>query len=250
MSYKYTTKEFIEKAIKIHGNKYNYDKVNYINNNTKVVITCNKHNREFEQTPANHLHGSGCPDCANELRSEIKRAPLENLIEKAKKIHGDKYDYSKIEYVNYNKKVEIICPIHGSFFQSLRHHITRGHGCPNCNGGISLTTEQFIKKAKKIHGDKYDYSKSNYINANTPVEIICKTHNESFWQTPHTHITGKGGCPKCSGIGASKLEEEIENYLYLNNIIYEEQYTWDWLVYDRNQRVDFYLPEYCSVIEC
>ena len=204
--HKLTKEEFISRAKEIHKDKYDYSKVNYINNSTKVTIVCKTCGKSFEQAPGAHLRGQGCPNCANESRSRDKRMSLEKVISKAKEVHKDKYDYSKItNYKNCNEKVEIVCPIHGSFFQDIKHHVFRGHGCPECNGGVLQTREEFIAKAVAIHGNKYDYSKVVYVNAITPVEIICKTHNKSFWQTPHTHITGKGDCPDCAGIGSSKL---------------------------------------------
>jgi Zn-finger nucleic acid-binding protein len=247
------TNEFIQKSKEIFGeDTYDYSKTVYVDKNTKVTIICKKHNREFKQTPSQHLKGAqGCEDCLNEFRSEQKRMSDETVISRAREIHGDKYDYSKMKYKNCLDPVEIICPIHGSFWQSIRHHVLRGHGCPQCNGGVLQTREEFIKKAEELHGvGKYDYSKVIYVNAITNVEIICPRCNKSFWQTPHNHLSEKAGCPQCSGIGTSKLEEEIESYLITNNISYNSQYSWDWLVFNRAQKVDFYLPDYGVVIEC
>ena len=121
-----------------------------------------------------------------------------SFIEKAKQIHGDKYDYSKVEYVNSHTKVCIICPKHGEFWQTPNNHThkTNPKGCPSCNGTKKLTTKEFIEKAKKIHGNKYDYSKVEYINNLTKVCIICPKHGQ-FWQTPNKHLTGCN-CPFCS----------------------------------------------------
>ena len=195
-----TTKEFIAKAKAVHGDKYDYSKVNYVDCNTKVTIICPTHG-EFEQAPRTHLSGRGCPDCAKQ------RMTTEEFIEKAKKVHGDKYDYSKVKYVNKDTKVTIICPTHGEFEQNPRSHLT-GKGCPACGGSRKVTTEEFIKKARKVHGDKYDYSKVDYVNNNTKVTIICPTHGE-FEQKPSGHLTGRG-CPYCSGKKKLTTEEFIE----------------------------------------
>lgn len=244
MSKLVTKEEFIKRSNKIHNNKYDYSNVKFNTIQDYITIICPIHG-EFIQRASNHLYNDdGCPSCSGN-----KRLTTQEFISRAREVHGNKYNYDKVEYKNSENKVEIICPIHGSFWQSYRHHILRGHGCPDCNGGILQTSEDFIKKAISTHGNKYNYSKVNYINAITPVEIICSVHG-SFWQTPHTHITGKGGCPKCAGKGSSKLEEETKQYLDFYNIVYEEQYTWNWLKYDRFQHVDFYLPEYNSAIEC
>lgn len=188
------TEEFIKKAKGIHGDKYNYTKVNYIDCNTKVCIICPEHG-EFWQSPRCHLRGRGCSLC-----SKNKKLTTEEFIKRSREIHGDKYDYSKVNYVNNHTKVCIICPEHGEFWQKPMSHLN-GHGCvkcytKDCANRFSLTTKEFIKKAKDIHGDKYDYSKVNYVNSYTKVCIICPEHGE-FWQDPHTHLSGCG-CKECS----------------------------------------------------
>lgn len=87
------------------------------------------------------------------------------------------------------------------------------------------TTQEFIEKAKKIHGNKYDYGKVNYVNNKTKVCIICPEHGE-FWQTPRAHICKQHGCPKCN---ESRLERDIRILLTTNSIRYETEKTWDWL---------------------
>ena len=124
----------------------------------------------------------------------MKKLSTEEWIQKAKKVHGDKYDYSKVKYYNAHTKVCIICPIHGEFWQTPASHLM-GNACPKCGGKTKLNTDKFIHRAKEIHGDKYDYSKVEYINATTKVCIICPIHGE-FWQTPAKHLSGKG-CKKC-----------------------------------------------------
>ena len=182
--------KFIEKAKKIHGDKYNYSKVEYINAKTKVCIICPEHG-EFWQTPNKHLCGCGCPYCAGKNKNK------ELFLKKAKEIHGNKYDYSKVEYVNWNTKVCIVCPEHGEFWQTPEKHINQQHNCPLCSHRVKLTTEEFIKRARQKHGDKYDYSKVEYINCSTKVCIICPEHGE-FWQNAGLHLYGKG-CSKCNG---------------------------------------------------
>jgi protein-arginine kinase activator protein McsA len=118
----------------------------------------------------------------------------ERFIIKANEKHGEKYDYSKLEYVDAHTKVCIICPKHGEFWQTPNSHLN-GCGCPKCGGNKSLTTEEFIEKAKQIHGEKYDYSKVEYVNANTKVYVICPIHGE-FWVTPANHLRERG-CSQC-----------------------------------------------------
>ena len=239
-----TTENFIKRAMEVHGNKYDYSKVEYINNKTKVCIVCPEHG-EFWQTPVKHINRKhGCPKCRGLYKT------INEWVEYAIQIHGDKYDYSKFHYLNIDTKSTIICPEHGEFQQSLYKHIHQKQGCPICankhrNDNNKLTNEKFITKAKEIHGNKYDYSKVNYVNNCTKVCIVCPEHGE-FWQTPHNHLQSKG-CPICN---ESKLENEISNFLEINNINYEREKTFDWLKSKYKLRLDFYLPDYNIAIEC
>ena len=219
------TEEFIEKAKKVHGDKYDYSKVEYINSYTKICIICPKHG-EFYQKPNNHLNGYGCKLCGQDNRKQKISLTTEEFIEKAKKVHGDKYDYSKVEYINNHTKVVIICPKHGPFYQEPGAHLN-GHGCikcfsDSCVKNFSLTTEKFIEKAKKVHGDKYDYSKVEYINSETKVCIICPEHGP-FWQTPHGHLKGNN-CPNCN-----KLSQE--EFINRSNKIHHNKYDYSKVEY-------------------
>ena len=237
----YNTKSFIEKARKVHGDKYDYSKVEYKGCCVKICIICKEHG-EFWQTPNGHLKGCGCKKCSVDKQT----CSTENFVRKAKLIHGNKYDYSKAEYVNAKTKICIICPIHGEFWQIPNDHLC-GKGCKKCGlKSLSLsktkTTEEFIEDAKRIHGDKYDYSKVKYVGCFDKVCIICKEHGE-FWQTPNDHLCGKG-CPVCR---ESKMEMLVENILTENNIVFERQKKFDWLGL---QSLDFYLPKHKIGIEC
>ena len=202
-----TKEEFIKKSKLVHGDKYDYTKVNYVNNKTKVCIICPEHG-EFWQRPESHLSGKGCKKCSGLKSSQKQRKSIDKVIKEFREIHGDKYDYSKVNYINNITKVCIICPEHGEFWQTPSNHL-KGKGCPSCYGNKKSSTEEFIKKAKQIHGDKYDYSKVEYKNADTKVYIICPEHGE-FWQTPYKHIIRKQGCITCSGKKQLNTEEFIK----------------------------------------
>lgn len=130
-----------------------------------------------------------------------KKLTKETFIEKARLVHGCKYDYSKVDYKNSATKVCIICPEHGEFRQTPNSHLM-GSGCPKCGGNGRLGTDGFIEKARKIHGDKYDYSKVEYVSSHKKVCIICPKHGE-FWQKPNGHLSGYG-CPKCGNESCGK----------------------------------------------
>ena len=241
--YNYTTEEWIEKAKQVHGNKYDYRKVEYINANTKIWIICPIHG-EFLQTAGNHLQGYGCPKCKVDILKSTFTSNRVEFIEKAKQVHGDKYDYHKVEYINANTKVCIICQTHGEFWQTPGSHLS-GQGCMKCAGIYNYTTEEWVEKAKQGHGNIYDYSKVEYVNANTKVYIICPIHGD-FLQTPTSHLSG-AGCPKCN---ESKLEKETADLLEQYNIKFVGQKKFDWLKHKKPLRIDFYLPEYNIAIEC
>ena len=240
-----TTEEFIKRAKEAHGDKYSYEKTKYVDALTPVTITCKIHG-DFEQIPHYHLSGNGCQKCGLESRAKKRVKPLKQFISDAKEKHGDKYDYSKVEYVNLSTLIKIICPIHGEFEQNPYNHLM-GQGCPECgniNGAEKRlkSTASFVNEAKKIHGDKYDYSKSIYTGYKSKLTIICKKHGE-FEQDPNNHLHGCG-CPKCS---SSHLENDIRDLLKQNNIKNEEQKKFDWI---GKQSLDFYLPDYNVAIEC
>jgi len=229
-----TTKKFVFDSIKVHGDKYDYSKVKYFTKRVKVEIICKEHG-SFLQLPYVHLRGSNCPKCAR------SRKTTERFISDSIEVHGDKYDYSKVVYISSHEKVEIVCPIHGSFYQMPYSHLG-GNNCPICKN--RKTTEQFISDAIEVHGDKYDYSKVYYINAEVKVEIICKKHG-SFLQDPHSHLRGSN-CPKCK---LSKGELKIELLLKGQNVSYESQKKFNWCKNKMKLPFDFYLPEYNACIE-
>lgn len=190
---KYTTDEYIIKAKKVHGEKYDYSKVNYENAKKSIEIICRLHG-PFYQIPSNHLNGAGCPACGGS-----KKRNTSTFIERAKEVFGDRYDYSDSIYINSNTKIKIICKRHDEFYQTPAHHL-KGKECRKCSyekRGIksSMTLGQFLLRAKTIHGDKYNYEKKEWKNANTEVIIQCPKHG-LFYQLPVVHLRG-AGCPKC-----------------------------------------------------
>lgn len=304
------TEEFIERAKRVHGDRYDYSKVKYERSDTPVTIICKVHG-EFEQRPNNHLKGQNCPYCVgaktvntetrphnpalaekimnfikNEFPNEAdnisvkycvigdspatlhckvhgdfiinphtlfrkrtvgvcKKCSRNNdkyklaFIEKSKKIHGDTIDYSKLDMTD--KKVKLRCKIHDEWFeQDKRNHLMYS-GCKKCIlEKASLTQDEFIAKSKDMHGDKYDYSKVNYINNRTPVTIICPEHGE-FKQLPYEHTRGKG-CNTCACSYGHKKADLFLNSLGIN---YEKEFRFKEYLY----RYDFYIPDVKLLIE-
>ena len=199
-TYQYTNEEFIEKANQVHKNKFEYTKTKYSSCNKKVIIICKNHG-EFSQTASLHLHGHGCPKCAFEFISVNNKHTLEEFVNKAKLVHGDKYSYENVIYEGSKKNVNINFKVHGSFMQCPASHLT-GYGCMPCaNIQISKmnlkTKEQFIKKAIEVRGNLYNYEKVIYKGYLEDVIIICNKHGE-FIQKPRLHINKHcNGCPMC-----------------------------------------------------
>lgn len=227
--YKLTVKEFIEKAKKVHGEKYNYSSVEYVNNNTKVEIICPIHGK-IKQAPREHLQGKGCIKCGHIITGKNKRLSLKEFITKGNKKHQNKYKYDDVVYTTANKKVIIICPVHGHFKQSASSHLS-GKGCPKCasrgwsrskwieyckNNNVAYATlyivnlfnkeESFIKvgiTANTITNrfkvlSEYKYSIITSIIGN-PKDIFNLENKilsvfKSFKYTPKVNIDGKTEC--------------------------------------------------------
>src|SRR6056300_1090867 len=147
------TTEFINKAKEVHGDLYDYSKVDYKKAIEKVIIICKIHG-EYLQQPSNHLRGNGCTVCSISKRNNKSRYTSEIFIDKAKEVHGDKYNYSKVNYVDSKTKVIIICKEHGEFLQAPNKHLQK-QGCNKCGCHEKSNNQEFIIKAKQIHGYKY-----------------------------------------------------------------------------------------------
>lgn len=241
-------KQFIKKSNSIHNNFYDYSLVKYKNNKNKVQIICPIHGM-FEQTPQNHTQGQGCKKCSLNRNSKLFRKSIPQLLNEFNQIHLNKYDYSLVKYKNSITRVKIICEKHGTFTQKPQKHLM-GRGCPicgiiTCSNKNRFTTEEFIIKAKEIHGDRYDYSLVEYEIANKKVKIICKKHG-LFTQTPSKHLFCSRGCPICK---ASKGELKVFNYLKKHKISFESQYSFKDCKNIQILYFDFYLPEQNLCVE-
>ena len=199
-----TQEEFVRRSKELHRNedgspKYDYSLVEYVNQNTHVKIICKVHG-VVTQRPGDHLAGKGCNLCGYSVSSSKRILGRDVFIERAKKHHGDNYDYSLVpDSVKIKDKIHIICSIHGVFHQEAKSH-TNGTGCPKCGherGGKKARTSEyaFIAAAKELHNGKYLYDRVNYKTTEHKVELICPSHG-LFKITPHAHLSGQG-CRKC-----------------------------------------------------
>ena len=238
---------FIEKAIKVHGYKYDYSFITYKNARTKINIVCPEHGL-FAQAPGSHLSGNGCPVCGNIKIGDSKRLAVTEFIKRANAIHNGKYDYTLIDYKNVTSKIKIICPVHGVFSQIASIHLLGG-GCRDCGyDQVSIKNRiskiDMIERFKNVHGDKYDYSKVDYNVVKDKIKIICPVHG-AFYQVAFDHASGNG-CPKCQ---ESQGERKISLFLTEHKILFIPEYRFPDCVDKKPLPFDFYLPDFNTVIE-
>lgn len=199
---KHTLESWTAIAKKKHGDKYDYLKVVYINNATKIEIICKIHNKPFWQRPSHHTRGQGCPLCAHEKTAERTRSTTEEFLEKAKKLHGDEFTYPKGDFYRTNQtKIKLTCSKGHTFVITPSNHLV-GHGCEQCHRDKHQaynikSYEYYVEKAKAVHGDRYEYLPNpKYKNALSKLKIHCPKHNKTFYLTITSHLNGVP-CPIC-----------------------------------------------------
>ena len=224
---------FVEKSKAKHGDLYDYSKSIYSHSRTPVIIGCKAHG-DFLQKPVNHLLGAGCQKCAKETTSAKRRFTNEKFIALANKKHNSQYDYSLTEYEHSQKKVKIRCKIHGIFEQLPNSHL-QGTGCASCNIkkaslGKMISTEVFIDRAKKVHGDTYEYPNTIYLGSRKNLNINCKKHGE-FKQLPSVHLEGKG-CAKC---GLERMSHDLDSFIAKSMSVHGRKYDYSKSIYVGNK---------------
>lgn len=240
---KVTTEDFVQRAKRVHGDKYDYSSTRYVKAHQLLTIRCPEHG-DFTQNPHNHLAGAGCKRCADLAVSYT----TDTFVRKSNEVHAGKYDYSKTVYKNTRSSVGILCPEHGLFIQLASRHIS-GIGCPKCANAARgesqrSNTEEFIAKAQAIHGDKWDYSKTNYFTSSTAVTIICPLHGE-YSQQPTSHLAGKG-CPTCgSQRSIASRASNKEDFTRIANTVHGTRYCYDEVEYSTTHtKVKIICPEH------
>lgn len=228
---KLTREEFIERASKIHNNKYDYSKCIFIGMKNKVEIICQIHESFWQHAGAHIRQKQGCPICAKIQRPISNTKTTEYFISLAKIAHPDKnYDYSLVNYKGRKKVVSIICPTHGVFNQKAFNHLS-GNGCYLCGNESTIinntkTTDEFIKEAISIHGGRYNYDLVQYKGSVTEIIIVCNIHGE-FKQMPGVHLLGCG-CRRC-GVESAKLLTIKGNLKFINEAMecHGNKYTYE-----------------------
>ena len=240
---KFNFEEFITEANKVHNNKYIYKNSFFKKTTRKISIICKIHG-DFEQGVSNHLSGIGCNKCSGFYKN------VDDLKNEFNIIHNNKYDYSKFLILNkWRNKINIICPVHGEFSQSIREHL-RGSECQLCakeKGSMmrTLDVESFINRSNMIHNFKYNYSDVSFSNLNEKVRIICPEHG-AFEQKANHHLNGSD-CADCAVM--SNGENQIKKLLMDNNIEHISQKRFTKCRNVKMLPFDFYLPKRNICIE-
>jgi len=227
-------KEYITKMEKAHPNKFNYANTQYINSRTNVSFSCKEHGEVITTKPGVPLIDRvyyGCSKCKNKYGISGGRLSVDSVKKEFIKVHGDKYDYSLFtEYKTTHDNIKIICPEHGVFVQTAKTH-KEGHGCKKCSGLASYTQTEYVKKANKVHGNKYTYL-STYKKAHGKLDIECPEHG-IFKQLAYMHLQGQG-CPECgvkNNMGGKKNRLSDIEVIKQFNKVHFGKYNYSKMVY-------------------
>jgi len=247
---KLTTEQFIENANRVHSNTYRY-LGEYQGTGIPITILCSKHG-EFKQTPGAHVNlKQGCPKCAITRVSENNKLGIERFIERAKQLHGNNLDYSRVKYVHMHHKVEIICRKHGPFFQVPNSHLG-GRSCPGCsvvkqqkrnigrNNHIKLN---FEKICREKHGMIFDYTETVYEHNQKEISFRCIIHDRILTQTARDHLDGYNPCTQCNHM-KSYQEDALAKYatIFTPVVIHDRKVL-------RPKEIDILMPEVKLAIE-
>lgn len=227
---------FVQRARAVHGDAYEYLHGMGTGKRRRMTITCPRHG-EFIQARDDHLGGNGCHECASHVRRTGER-----FVADAIAVHGSRFTYPRTNFVNTMKKVIVTCPVHGDFSINASS-LLQGRGCMGCAGLARKTTSEFISEAVSRFGDRYDYSKVDYVNKNTKVSIFCRKHGV-FQQKPSQHLISAVGCPMCT-YSVSRPETKWLDSLGIDNAFRQARVILD----SRSRSVDAYNPDTNTVYE-
>lgn len=237
---------FFTKAKKVHGEKYDYSKVNYVKSSEKVCIICPEHG-EFWQTPNSHLSGVGCPKCGVKQRASNICMTFKDFIKKANEKHGDKYDYSEVEYVNSKTKIKVICHEkdengieHGPFYVEPSLHLHRGDGCPKCAGRNKYKDKEYLLNSlKKVYkNDNYTFDKVVYRGYKEKITITCPEHGD--FDITINHAMRGQGCPKCRYVkSANSKRRSIKEVIDEAQKVHGDKYDYSLITEYKNDRIKY-----------
>lgn len=228
---------FISRAAERHAGNLDFSLVEYVNTNTHVKVRCILHGVTFSMTPnCLIMGGTKCGQCKKAGKGSRRKwiKTVDHLVEEARRIHGERYSYAEVcMWSNMNKdRITIICPIHGPFLQRVVQHLN-GRGCKHCTlsaGTMRYTTETWVVAATAVHGDRFDYSKVQYVGGHSPVTITCLKHGVEFQQEAAGHLSGAVGCQSCATLS---LSSTTAVFVQRATEKHEGKYTYEKVVYVR-----------------
>ena len=224
---KLTQEQVINSFREIHGDAFDYSKVVYVDNKTPVEVYCKKHDFTFTPSPKNHRKGSRCKHCGREAQINKAKKEQEDFIKDAKAVYGEKDNYDLVKYSNNKTEVTISCNLHGEF-EARPDLYLQGKGCLECRRKKTKSTDKevFLEEAKKVYGDKDDYTNTKVVSSKEDIEIRCTKHNHTFTKSIQTYLAGYG-CPKCSAENYRELRAiPLEEYYRRVNEKHENKYTY------------------------
>lgn len=238
--------KFLSKASEVHGAKYTFERTEYVNASTPLLVTCQLHG-DFTATPKHFLRGRGCPKCRGAAISTGKQKGFSWFVTECNVTHAGKYIYVANSYVDTRHNVTVVCPEHGEFSQNAWAH-KQGQGCPACGTARSAaasryTTHEFASAASVVHNNKYEYH-DEFSGAKGKQRITCPTHGD-FFQEGTSHLQGRG-CPSCAKATLSQVEWDIISFVKAHGFTSKHGYRPDWM---QGKELDIFVPELNLAIE-
>lgn len=232
-----TNEEFIQLSRSIHGDRFGYEKTNFINYHIKITIECKLHGY-VEVSPTAHIKGNGCNKCGKERGSKLKIRTKEYFLNKIEEKFGNKFSFSKMIYTHGAEPIIVICSIHGKFQTTPNLLLASKYGCSDCaceTFGLNRRTskEDFLITANKNHINYYGYSLVNFETLVDKIKIICPTHGV-FEQVAGTHMSGSG-CFNCAASKRGKLKRlDTEKFIQISKEKHGDVYDYSEVVYINN----------------
>lgn len=244
------TAEFVARAKAMHGDRFDYSRVTYERMKSPATFVCGEHG-EFNATPKSHLYSQsgGCSHCRSAIVRQALRPTTDTFTTRARRVHGEQYDYNQVEYVGSRNRVTIVCPKHGAFRMTPARHL-QGRGCRKCaferiGRERRMTFWEFVERVVEVHGaDTYDYELKDFVNAHSLIPIRCPKHGE-FRQSVAAHLRGHG-CPRCV---QSKGEQRVRESLTALGVPFDEQVRFEECRDRRALPFDFFVPDRGLLIE-
>ena len=229
-----SVEEMVRRSRAVHGDRYDYSLVKIRTVNDEVTIICPEHG-PFRQRPINHYYmKQGCPSCGLVKLGMSIRSNTEDFVRKAREIHGDKYGYDRVNYVKKDVPVEIFCPVCRKYYLQTPCCHLAGHGCTRCANNKPIGTEEFIRRAREVWGDRYTYERSVYTTNKAKIIVTCRVHGD-FPTTAYDFLQGHG-CFECAKeTNGDALRKDRDQFVEDSRKVHGNKYDYSKVVYVNNR---------------